>query len=854
MTTAEIANEILRSRRFSSTMTTVARNSVFDTLSGVEATRSREEVDWNFALFCASAIGADASDAAQDAALRIAQGCLMSNTSQNHHREAAAILLERMGNRPALSLAVDRELVDSDSWLNSPAPLKLDILRRRMELTIGTSSGESITANLFQRQFWNAALRSSWISVSAPTSAGKSYIVKRWFQEKITISDALTCVYLVPTRALIEEVSNDLRRDQGFARVGIHTLPWDSSIGSNAREVHVVTQERLHVLQQKFPLFAPGVVFVDEAQKFGDDSRGVLLQKVLVETVRRNLDTQVMLASPLSDNPELLLDYAPLSATKIAVSSGSATVNQNLLWVNQKRGKTTRWTIDLVVAGEVTQIGEFSLPSRPSPESRRLPLIAATLGRKSTGNVVYVNGAAEAEKAALQIRDAVVGDPDFDGDSDQELLNLRDLVMKTIHPDYALAAVLRRRVAFHYGNMPLIIRAEIERLFRIGKLRYLVCTSTLLEGVNLPCQNLFVRGPQKGNGRPMSSADFWNLAGRAGRWGKEFQGNIVCVDTTVARKWAEVPRVRSRQPLRRASDDVIGEFDKLIDFITAGAPIDRKNRWPVAESVFNLVADNLLRGRHIAEISGLGLSESAAERLETVVTTALSHVDIPPSIVSKHSGISPLSMQRLLDYFREHDAPERLPLTAPEDDDAASVYVQAISRVARFLGGNFGPQGRRMQLAILLINWMRGRPLAQIIASRVAYNIKRPKPESLSAVIRSTMSDVEQIARFEAPKFLGCYVDILRYHFGENAPESFSELPDIGMMLELGVSRVTELSLMTIGLSRTSAVGVSEYISADDLQPDQCLEWLRDAELGALDLPVLVRREIDEVLAAALAS
>ena len=29
----------------------------------------------------------------------------------------------------------------------------------------------------------------------------------------------------------------------------------------------------------------------------------------------------------------------------------------------------------------------------------------------------------------------------------------------------------------------------------------------------------------------MTEIDFWNLAGRAGRQGKEFQGNIICIDT-----------------------------------------------------------------------------------------------------------------------------------------------------------------------------------------------------------------------------------------------------------------------------------------------------------------------------------
>ena len=45
--------------------------------------------------------------------------------------------------------------------------------------------------------------------------------------------------------------------------------------------------------------------------------------------------------------------------------------------------------------------------------------------------------------------------------------------------------------AFNYKN-------EIERLFKNGKIKYLVCTSTLIEGMNLPAKSIFIRGPKKG--------------------------------------------------------------------------------------------------------------------------------------------------------------------------------------------------------------------------------------------------------------------------------------------------------------------------------------------------------------------
>lgn len=843
MISPELADEILRSTRFSSALVSIATRSVVDALTSVELDRAGTEVDWGHALFCSSAISSNASEAAQDAALRVVQGCLTSDSAHAAHREAAAVLLERMGNRLALNLATQRNLIGVDGWNDAPAPLQLDVLRRRLELTIGTTKGSSVAANVFQRAFWDAATANSWISVSAPTSAGKSYIVKRWFEERFAVADSLRSVYLVPTRALIEEVSQDLRNEPGFSGIGIYTLPWDPSIGSTIKEIHVVTQERLHVLQQRFPSFAPGLIFVDEAQKFGDESRGVLLQRVLGEVVRRNNSAQIMLASPLAANPEVLLEYAPEGATRVAVTSNSVTVNQNLLWVNQVKGKTTAWRIQLLIDGREHEVGGFKLPARPTPESKRLSLVAATLGRNQTGNVVYINGAAAAEKAAQQIYDALGAD--FDAADDANLNDLRELIEKTIHPQYALAAVLRRRVAFHYGNMPLLVRAEIERLFRIGTLRYLVCTSTLLEGVNLPCTTLFVRGPKKGNNRPMSAYDFWNLAGRAGRWGKEFQGTIVCVDTSLPMQWPEPPRSRTRQPLRRASDDVTGDVQRLLQYIAAGTPLDESAAWASAESVFSLLADRVARGVHVSDVAGIRLSDNDAVTVQRSIAEALGRVELPLSVFGRHAGVSPLSMQRLLEYFRNREAGDALSLPQPEDPDAAQAYDRAISGISSLLGGSFGNNsGRQMQLAILLVNWMRGQPLARLIAERVQYNTRRANPQNLSAVIRDTMTDVEKYARFEAPKYLGCYVDVLRYFLGDTGQDAMAELPDIEMMLELGVSRKTELSLMTLGMSRTSAIALSEYIVADNLTPEECVDWIRQRDLTSLDVPELVRREI----------
>ena len=51
---------------------------------------------------------------------------------------------------------------------------------------------------------------------------------------------------------------------------------------------------------------------------------------------------------------------------------------------------------------------------------------------------------------------------------------------------------------------------------------------------------------------------------------------------------------------------------------------------------------------------------------------------------------------------------------------------------------------------------------------------------------------------------------------------------DIGVALEFGVSSVTLMSLMELGLSRMSAVALYEKIVSENLDKEGCLAWIRE--------------------------
>lgn len=109
---------------------------------------------------------------------------------------------------------------------------------------------------------------------------------------------------------------------------------------------------------------------------------------------------------------------------------------------------------------------------------------------------------------------------------------------------------------------------KLEDYFKSRKLSYLVCTSTLLYGLNMPAKNIFMLKPTTGRQSPISGPDFWNLAGRAGRLGKELEGNVFIIDYE---HWENKP-VSQRKDVfvdSALKTAIVDNSDKFVEFLTA---------------------------------------------------------------------------------------------------------------------------------------------------------------------------------------------------------------------------------------------------------------------------------------------
>ncbi|MEJ1240584.1 DEAD/DEAH box helicase [Chryseolinea sp. T2] len=800
--------------------------------------------NWSYLLKAASLIATSKDSTLQDTALRIAQFCLQSVTDTTEVQKGSAVfILDQMANRMSINLSSERQLLSHGrDWIASFTG-SVNWTKNGLEHSIWLRNGAAVDVNNFQREFWNALHNHRAVSVSAPTSAGKSYLVKQWIREMLEEKLASVIVYLVPTRALISEVQLDMQSSLSdkiaTSRVNVTTFPFDvANEGVESSTIYVLTQERLQLLLAQVHSNID-VLIVDEAYKISDRERGILLQYVIEKTKSRNAAVKLVYISPQASNPEIFVDEEVDGYSK---KFTDITVNQNLIWVKHVLGK--KWTLQLCYGSNRFTLGDINLPNRPSPASFKLPMLAHYLGGKG-GNILYVNGPSEAEKMAAQLCDLIGKQVD---PPHPRILELIELCEKAIHRKFRLISVLRFGVGFHYGNIPLLIREEIEALFRDGIINYLVCTSTLIEGVNLPCKNLFVRAPKRGLGNPMTPEDFWNLAGRAGRWGKDFQGNIFCVDPE---EWS-APEAKTAMPITRATEQALRNEGELLKFINDGTPREEAAR--PEKRIFESMASYLMASSKsfggINRIPWMSkLPVALISKLQLAIDDHLSVDDIPSQLIDNHPGISPIAMRAMLQYFITHsNDPNVLLIPFASDSNAVTRFKEVMERFYGRLTNEFTNREKYLfKQAILVVCWMRGMSVRRIIDARH----KAVPDEDIHTTIRTVLQDIESIARYKAPKFLSCYNDILRIHLERiGRSDLVDEIQDISLFLEMGVNTKTELSLINLGLSRTSSVELKEYISDDSLDEQQCLAWIRDSgnDWQSKDLPALVKREISRVV------
>lgn len=363
-------------------------------------------------------------------------------------------------------------------------------------------------------------LSEPYLSYSGPTSMGKSFIMRMFIKEQVQNGEKLNFALIVPTKALINEVSskiiNELRDLLAEKDYKVITSAGALALEQEHNFIFVLTPERLLYLLIKYPKMNIDYLFIDEAHKISTkDSRSTFYYKDIDMLVQRERTPHIIFASPNIPNPEVYLGLIPDAAdvTSQRITTAFAPVSQVkylLDFIDQRIQQYNEHN------GQLTEISRIET-------SCNLCRMIDLLGIDQQ-TIVYINSKDKAVQTAIEY---AKGKPDK---GIPELDSLAKEIRNQVHKDYFLADLITKGVAYHIGYLPAAIRLQIEKLYREKKIHALFCTSTLVEGVNLPADNLFITTYRKGPGRSkMSAVDFRNLVGRVGRIEYNLYGNVFLV-------------------------------------------------------------------------------------------------------------------------------------------------------------------------------------------------------------------------------------------------------------------------------------------------------------------------------------
>lgn len=706
----------------------------------------------------------------------------------------------------------------------------------------------------FQKKLWDYLESNNSVSFSAPTSAGKSFILKQFVVKKIKENSQFKILYILPSRALINETNYDLKeflkKENVNEEVLLTSIPTIKM--TSHKVIYVLTQERATILLEQDPKILFDLIIVDEAQSISNNQRGIILQNLLQNVFEKNPNTPVVFSSPFVKNPEIFekiykkdIKNIPDNTNNVIQNLITASVENNNIELNLVNER------NIYLGSIKSKQNGYNLPKKKN----RLAFLAKELTLGTDKSIIYANGPAEAEEIAQLLYDAL--------EPIKINNNLKDLsryIKSHLHNQFSLALFLTRGVAFHYGDLPSNIRIGIEDEFKNpnGDIKFIVCTSTLLEGVNLPAKNIFIENPHKGKEKdalPLSKHEFWNLAGRAGRLTKDFYGNVFLVNFS---EWQENPLEGEKQrEIKSALSQVLCEkYDIIKEYLKNGSL--GTNNFGEIESTVNTIYSkyknnmlDLFFGN-----SPLQLDFNKQLELKELLKNLDKKITLPESIVKKNPHISVLSQQALFNYFlikyQDGKLSECEPLHPNQENNKLN-----LEQIFYRINNHFFPESQRKwmipyirKISMNCIFWMRGLPISMMINNNVERkrSLSVRRVPNINSCVREILKQIEQDIRFKFSINTKCYIDLLEYCWKINGVEK--QLIPIHLFLEMGACNQTMISLMGIGLSRPTSGKLEEHIFNKELTEEDAYKWLKNNKDNLIPFGVtgLTLKEVNKFL------
>jgi superfamily II RNA helicase len=153
--------------------------------------------------------------------------------------------------------------------------------------------------------------------------------------------------------------------------------------------------------------------------------------------------------------------------------------------------------------------------------------------------------------------------------------------LQKIESYHVLLALLTKGVAFHHSGMLPILKEIVEILFDKGFVKVLFATETFAVGINMPTKTVVFTSYRKvgekcdGNNRMLRTSEYIQMAGRAGRRGKDDKGIVIYLPI---REPEEPELVREMMCGRTATIESQMKFDYSYILATIGSETNIQNQ------------------------------------------------------------------------------------------------------------------------------------------------------------------------------------------------------------------------------------------------------------------------------------
>jgi DEAD/DEAH box helicase/Helicase conserved C-terminal domain len=338
------------------------------------------------------------------------------------------------------------------------------------------SMGSGVVFHRPQAKVYRELVNGKNVVLSAPTSFGKSLII----DAIVNTGKFKDILIIVPTIALIDETRRRLSQYETDYKIITHP-----SQSKAAKNIFVLTQERALELEDLDDI---GFFVVDEFYKlsFGgeNEDRAALLNQAFYKLAKKG--KQFYMLGPHIDGLTKGLD-------------------KRLHFEFMHEPYHT-------VVSQLHRIGQWA----GEDEFKRL----TDLCRQITGpTLIFCSSPDRAAKVARALVEANIGEPC------KELKDAVEWISEHYHPDWHVPQALAHGIGVHHGRIPRALSQFMVRSFDAGNLSFLICTSTLIEGVNTKAENIIIFDNKIAKEK-YDYFTFNNIRGRSGRMFKHFVGHV----------------------------------------------------------------------------------------------------------------------------------------------------------------------------------------------------------------------------------------------------------------------------------------------------------------------------------------